>query len=43
MNQYLHDAYCKAANRLESLLAQWDKWFPGEAPIDVVIAVGAMA
>jgi len=43
LNQYLHDAYSGVANRLESLLAEWNKRFPGEVPIDVISMVGVMA
>ena len=42
VNGYLHDAYCRAATRLESLYSDWDKWFPGEPAIKVVMAEGVM-
>ena len=39
VNPYLHDAYCLAATRLQSLLEDWEKWFPGEPAIMDIEAV----
>ena len=36
VNGYLHDAYCRAPTRLESLYSDWEKWFPGEPAIRIV-------
>lgn len=30
MNPYLHDAYVRAGNDLQSLIEKWDKYFRGE-------------
>jgi hypothetical protein len=30
MNTYLHDAYARAGNDLQSLIDKWDKYFRGE-------------
>jgi hypothetical protein len=42
MNAYLHDAYCSIANRLQSLYSDWEKWFPGEQAIWVVMIEGVI-
>ena len=39
MNPYLHDTYCSATTKLQSLLKDWDKWFPGEPAIRDIAAV----
>jgi hypothetical protein len=39
LNPYLHDAYCLATTKLQSLLRDWNKWFPGEPAIKVVATV----
>ena len=30
MNPYLHDAYVRAGNDLQSLIERWDRYFRGE-------------
>ena len=42
LNPYLHDAYCNAANRLEALVAEWNRRFPNEPAIKVVMVDGVM-
>jgi hypothetical protein len=42
LNPYLHDAYVKAADRLETLIAYWSKRFPGEPAIRIVMAERVM-
>ena len=29
VNPYLHDAYCEVGTRLQDMITNWYKWFPG--------------
>ncbi len=39
VNQYLHDAYVKAADMYQDLTKEWEKYFPGESPVKVAVPV----
>ena len=42
VNPYLHDAYCEAGTRVQDLITNWGKWFPGEPAIKVVMTERVM-
>ena len=42
VNTYLHDAYCEVGTRLQDLITNWERWFPGEPAIKVVMEAGVI-
>ena len=42
VNPYLRSVYSEVTTRLQDLITNWERWFPGEAAIKVVMTEGVM-